>query len=142
MPEDNYKIQNSSSNHREALSLSARMTRNAEMPSLTKTKERLSLKFLSTSPLLKPDDKKPLTVQKRKSDNHFHDNYVSNTSRQMQASSFFDDDFAKFLRVTCGASVLMRKDRNGTAIQKGSKKHKITFRDEIPVEKEIEILDT
>ena len=83
MPEDNYMIQNSSSNHREALSLSARMTRNAELPRMTKTKERLSLKFMTTSPLLKPDDRKPLTVQKRKSENHFHDNYVSNTSRQM-----------------------------------------------------------
>ena len=28
----------------------------------------------------------------------------------------------------------MRKDRNGTAITKGSKKHKITFRDEIPIQ--------
>ena len=62
------------------------------------------------------------------------DSHKTDSHRQIQASSFFDDDFAKFLRVNCGTNILMRKDRNGTAIQKGSKKHRITFRDEIPVQ--------
>lgn len=44
-----------------------------------------------------------------------------------------DDEFERLVRMGLGknSSLMIRKDRQGIAIQKGSKKHKITFRDEI-----------
>ena len=53
-----------------------------------------------------------------------------------RVSSVFDnEEFKRMVGISLGkGSLLMRKDRRGIAITKGSKKHKITFRDEVPEE--------
>ena len=49
---------------------------------------------------------------------------------------FDNDEFKRIvgLSLAKGSSLMMRKDRQGIAITKGSKRHKITFRDELPEE--------
>jgi len=51
-----------------------------------------------------------------------------------KTSSVYDnDEFKRIvgLSLAKGSSLMMRKDRNGIAITKGSKRHKIMFRDEL-----------
>ena len=50
----------------------------------------------------------------------------------MTANSIFDDEFNRLVKLGMSKSFqLIRKDRRGVAIQKGSKQHKICFRDEM-----------
>ena len=54
----------------------------------------------------------------------------------MNSSSVYDnDEFKRIVGLSLGqGSLMMRKDRRGIAITKGSKRHRITFRDEVPEE--------
>ena len=59
----------------------------------------------------------------------------NNTIVGANSSVFDNDEFKRIVGISLGkGSILMRKDRRGIAIVKGSKNHKITFRDKVPAE--------
>lgn len=54
----------------------------------------------------------------------------------INSSVFDNDEFRRIVSLSLakGSSLMIRKDRRGIAITKGSKRHKISFRDEVPDE--------
>ena len=61
-----------------------------------------------------------------------HSKVKASSQFAVNSSATFDDEFARIVRLGLGKNSLMiRKDRQGIAITKGSKRHKITFRDTI-----------
>ena len=60
---------------------------------------------------------------------------MSRTRTNGNNSVFDDEEFRRIVGISLGkGSLLIRKDRRGIAISKGSKRHKITYRDEVPSE--------
>ena len=107
-PQDSREIRSSSSKDNVALSLSARLHRNSGIETIS---NRHSAMLIELSPLLHPvETKKAIAINTANPKRHHRNNCQSEakpyatTQRQMrtQASSFFDDEFAKFLRYNCG----------------------------------------
>ena len=106
-----------------SLSLSAR---NPSRSEIKKSKNRSFVnELLESDPILVDETFRKAPVAKSITSSAF-----------MTNAGIFDDEFNRLVRQGLGKSSLLtiRKDRRGIAIQKGSKRHRITFRDELDMQ--------